>query len=96
LSRNVTTDVRVAVVDVDAPEGVEAAVEALLAPPDEPEETDTSIATEAVDDAEDTSAADADTAGVSEQGQSSDELATSEAAAASSETADQAEEPAES
>jgi len=92
LSRNVTTDVQVAVVDVDAPEGVEAAVQALLAPPAEPEETATAEATG------DTSTADADTEGVSEQGQSSDELATSEAAAPSTATdaADQAGAPAES
>jgi large subunit ribosomal protein L9 len=103
LSRNVTTDVQVVVVDVDAPEGVEAAVEALLAVPEmvEPEEfegTDTGIATDSVGDAEDTSTADADTVGVSEQGQSSEEMATSEAAQMSTETdaADQAEEPAES
>jgi hypothetical protein len=103
LSRNVTTDVQVAVVDVDAPEGVEAAVEALLAAPEmaeaeEPEETDTGIATETVDDTEDTSTADAGTAGVSEQGQYSDEMATSEVAAMSTETdaADQTEDSAES
>ncbi|MEX1021511.1 MAG: 50S ribosomal protein L9 [Dehalococcoidia bacterium] len=33
LSRNVTAEVQVVVVDVDAPEGVEAAAEALLTPP---------------------------------------------------------------
>jgi large subunit ribosomal protein L9 len=92
LSRNVTTDVQVAVVDVDAPEGVEAAVEALLAPPDEPEETTTDTTG-----MEDTSTADADTEGVSEPGQTSDELATSETDAAStSDAADQAETPTES
>ena len=37
LSRNVTSDVQVVVVAEDAPEGVDAAVEALLAPPVEPE-----------------------------------------------------------
>ena len=37
LSRNVTAEVQVVVVDVEAPEGVDAAVEALLAPPAEPE-----------------------------------------------------------
>ena len=37
LSLNVTTDVRVAVVDAEAPEGVAAAVQALLAPPPEEE-----------------------------------------------------------
>ena len=36
LSRNVTAEVQVAVVDVEAPEGVEAAVEALLNPPEPP------------------------------------------------------------
>jgi large subunit ribosomal protein L9 len=36
LSRNITTDVTVAVVDAGAPEGVEAAVELLLNPPEEP------------------------------------------------------------
>jgi large subunit ribosomal protein L9 len=91
LSRNVTTDVQVAVVDVDAPEGVEAAVEALLARPEEPELTTTGTAG-----MEDTSTADADTAGVSELGHSSDELATSEPEAASeSSAADQAEAPTE-
>jgi large subunit ribosomal protein L9 len=33
LSRNITTEVQVAVVDAEAPEGVDAAVEQLLAPP---------------------------------------------------------------
>ena len=37
LSRNVTAEVQVVVVDVEAPEGVDAAVEAMLAPPAEPE-----------------------------------------------------------
>jgi large subunit ribosomal protein L9 len=69
LSRNVTTEVQVVVVDVDAPEGVEAAVEAYLAVPEEPEETDTGMGMDY------TSPADAATDGVSEQGQSSDELA---------------------
>ena len=35
LSRNVTANATVAVVDAEAPEGVEAAVQALLAPPEE-------------------------------------------------------------
>jgi large subunit ribosomal protein L9 len=41
LSRNVTAEVRVVVVDADAPEGVDAAVEAFLNPPraEEPEVT---------------------------------------------------------
>jgi large subunit ribosomal protein L9 len=97
LSRNVTTDVQVAVVDVDAPEGVEAAVEALLAPPEEPELTTTDAASQEAEGMEDTSTADADTEGVSEPGQTSDELATSEPEAASeSSAADQAEAPTES
>lgn len=93
LSRNVTTDVQVAVVDVDAPEGVEAAVQSLLASLAAAEETAT--VTEGM---EDTSAAGTDTEGVSEQGQSSEELATSEAAAPPSEmgAAGQAEDSAES
>lgn len=81
LSRNVTTDVQVVVVDVDAPEGVEAAVEALLAVPEEPEEITAS------GDA-DTSSADTDTDGVSELGQTDAGMATSEDAAGA---ADQAE-----
>ncbi|MEE8337950.1 MAG: 50S ribosomal protein L9 [Dehalococcoidia bacterium] len=36
LSRNVATEVTVAVVDAEAPEGVDAAVETLLNPPEEP------------------------------------------------------------
>lgn len=82
LSRNVTTEAQVAVVDVDAPEGVEAAVQALLTQSAEAEEA----ANAAAQDMEDTSTADADTEGVSELGQTADELATSEAAAPSTET----------
>jgi large subunit ribosomal protein L9 len=71
LSRRVTADVQVVVVDVDAPEGVEAAVQAMLAPPADLETTTTVP----------TSAADTDIAGVSEAGQPDDEgSAASEAA----------------
>ncbi len=72
LSRNVTTEVQIAVVDVDAPEGVEAAVQALLVLPEEPEETTIG--------ADEASTAVTATEGVSEQGQTSDGMATSEAA----------------
>ena len=72
LSRNVTTEVQIAVVDVDAPEGVEAAVQALLVLPEESEETTIS--------ADEASTAVTATEGVSEQGQTSDGMATSEAA----------------
>jgi len=66
LSRSVTGEVQVVVVDVDAPQGVEAAVQELLAPP-----------AVAEDDAEvNTQAADADTDSASESGSSvSDEAA---------------------
>ena len=70
LSRNVTPDVQVVVVAEDAPEGVEAAVEALLAPPVEPEvqtpaaEVEVSLETETEND-------DAD--GASESGSSDTE-----------------------
>lgn len=57
LSRNVTGNATVVVVDAEAPEGVEAAVQALLAPPED-EETATSADGYA-------------TAGVSESGESS-------------------------
>src|SRR5207249_3703307 len=99
LSRNVTTDVQVVAVDVDAPEGVEAAVQALLAQSAAAEaEATTVTAADEVGGEADTAIADTDIEGVSELGQSSDELATSEAAAPSTETnaADQAEDSAES
>ncbi len=57
LSRNVTGSATVVVVDAEAPEGVEAAVQALLAPP--------------VDEDEAISASGYGTAGVSESGESS-------------------------
>jgi large subunit ribosomal protein L9 len=41
LSRQVTTEVQVAVVDVDSPQGVEAAVQEMLAPPAAPEDDST-------------------------------------------------------
>ena len=66
LSRSVTGDVQVVVVDVDAPQGVEAAVQELLAPPAVAED-DTEVNTQA---------ADADTDSASESGSSvSDEAA---------------------
>jgi large subunit ribosomal protein L9 len=80
LSRNVTADVQVVVVDAEAPEGVEAAVQSLLAPPVVEEET------APAEDTADTSTAEETTEGVSEPGQSSEGTATSEAAA---EAADQ-------
>ena len=61
LSRNVTASVQVVVVDADAPEGVDAAVAALLAVPEEPE-----TITEAY-----TSGAEGVAAGVSEIGRAS-------------------------
>jgi large subunit ribosomal protein L9 len=57
LSRNVTANATVVVVDAEAPEGVEAAVQALLAPPAEPEPA--------------TSASTTAAAGVSESGEPS-------------------------
>jgi large subunit ribosomal protein L9 len=67
LSRSVTTEVQVVVVDVDAPQGVEAAVQELLAPPAAAEDTTQDVAP----------SADADTDDGSESGQSaSDEAAT--------------------
>ena len=80
LSRNVTVEVGVAVVDAEAPEGVTAAVQQLLAPPieEEPAVADASADT-AVDGADDP---DAD--GVSELGEaesSSDEPASDDASA---------------
>jgi large subunit ribosomal protein L9 len=89
LSRNVTAEVQVAVVDVDAPEGVEAAVEALLVVPEEPEEMAIGADVAA-------SAADTATDGVSEQGQSSADMATSEVAGSSGSDADQPEDSAAS
>ena len=69
LSRNVTGEAQVVVVDVDSPQGVDAAVAELLAPPAAPEDT-----TE-----DDTSTADTLTAGTSEPGQlASDEVAADE------------------
>ena len=66
LSRSVTGEVQVVVVDVDAPQGVEAAVQELLAPPAVAED-DTEVNTQA---------ADADTDSASESGSSvSDEAA---------------------
>ena len=66
LSRSVTGEVQVVVVDVDAPQGVEAAVQELLAPPAVAED-DTEVHTQA---------ADADTDSASESGSSvSDEAA---------------------
>ena len=60
LSLNVTADVQVAVVDAEAPEGVDAAVARLLAPPPEeaPVATRGTTATAAADEASATSAAD--------------------------------------
>ena len=66
LSRSVTGEVQVVVVDVDAPQGVEAAVQELLAPPVVAEDI-TEVSTQA---------ADADTDSASESGSSvSDEAA---------------------
>lgn len=66
LSRSVTGDVKVVVVDVDAPQGVEAAVQELLAPPVVAEDI-TEVSTQT---------ADADTDSASESGSSvSDEAA---------------------
>ena len=66
LSRSVTGEVQVVVVDVDAPQGVEAAVQELLAPP--------AVAEDAAE--VNTQAADADTDSASESGSSvSDEAA---------------------
>jgi large subunit ribosomal protein L9 len=66
LSRSVTGDVKVVVVDVDAPQGVEAAVQELLAPPVVAEDI-TEVSTQT---------ADADTDSESESGSSvSDEAA---------------------
>ena len=94
LSRNVTAGVQVAVVDADAPEGVEAAVQSLLASLAAAEEA----ATIDAEDMEDTLAAETATEDVPELGQPSEELATSEAAAPLSEmgAADLAEDSAES
>jgi large subunit ribosomal protein L9 len=65
LSRHVTTEVQVAVVDAEAPQGVEAAVQELLAPPTAPDD-----GTE-----ESAQAAATATADASESGQSEDEAA---------------------
>ena len=82
LSRRVTAEVQVVVVDSDAPEGVEAAVQALLAPPPAPE----AIA-EYQRGADDALAADADTVDVSEPGQSPAEGAATDGAANDTATA---------
>ena len=66
LSRNVTADVQLVVVAENAPEGVDAAVEALLNPPVEPEVVRTPRA-EAVPSSEETAEAD-DADGASEPG----------------------------
>ena len=77
LSRRVTAEVQVVVVDTDAPEGVEAAVQALLAPPPAPEAT-----AEYQQGADYAQTADADTDDVSEPGQPlSEGAATSDGAA---------------
>lgn len=82
LSRNVTVEVQVAVVDAEAPEGVEAAVQQLLVPPieEEPvaEDVDTTEARPAV------KSSDASTDGVSELGEDPNET-TSDAPASVSE-----------
>jgi large subunit ribosomal protein L9 len=71
LSRNVTTEAQVVVVDAEAPEGVDAAVAALLAPPVEPEVVEAPRA-EVADSSE--SAAEVDDAdGASEPGSPNDE-----------------------
>ncbi|MQC16934.1 MAG: 50S ribosomal protein L9 [Chloroflexi bacterium] len=70
LSRNVTADVQVVVVDADAPEGVEAAAEALLAPLVEEEAVEAPRA-EAAPSSED-AAEEGDAAGASESGSSED------------------------
>ena len=92
LSRNVTADARVAVVDAEAPEGVEAAVEALLNPPveetppaDAPPPTD--VATEGAVDA---GAAATDTDGVPEPGNITAEAASGAPADAATSAADAA------
>jgi len=66
LSRNVTPEVQVVVVDADAPEGVEAAAAALLAPPVEEEVAEAPYA-EAAGSSEPTAEAD-DADGASEPG----------------------------
>jgi large subunit ribosomal protein L9 len=75
LSRRVTAEVQVAVVDVDAPEGVEAAVQVLLAPPPAPEATEHQPGTDH------SQAADADTADAPEPGPSPAGMAPSDGAA---------------
>ncbi len=70
LSRNVTAEVQVVVVDVDAPEGVEAAAEALLNPPVEEEVVEAPRA-EAAGSSEPTAEAD-DADGASEPGSDED------------------------
>ena len=68
LSRNVTAEVQVAVVDAEAPEGVEAAVQALLEPPLAEEPVAPEPADTTVDEPDDSS-----TAGASEPGNSNSE-----------------------
>jgi len=86
LSRNIATEVNVAVVDAEAPEGVDAAVEQLLAPPvmeePEPEATPTEEESDVTE-----------TADVSEQGKN--ELDGDETSAeASADTSDASDDPA--
>lgn len=75
LSRHVVPEVQVVVVDADAPEGMDAAAEALLNPPVEPEVEAPTAALDTEDtdasDSEEASSEDADTAGVPEPGTSS-------------------------
>ena len=80
LSRHVVPEVTVVVVDAQAPEGVEAAADALLNPPAPPEVPEAPIAemeaeTSTAADSEEASSEDLDTAGASEPGTSSEEEA---------------------
>ena len=92
LSRNVIPEVRVAVVDAEAPEGVEAAVQMLLAPPVEesPAEDITTAEARAVD-----GSSEPDAEGVPESGDTTADETASDATEAPSDASEAATEEAE-
>ncbi len=90
LSRNVTLEVRVVVVDAEAPEGVEAAADLLLNPPLVVEDVVAALPGADADTdatAAEASAEDLDTDGASESGDSTSLVAAAEAAVAAEEAA---------
>jgi large subunit ribosomal protein L9 len=93
LSRNVIPEVQVAVVDAEAPEGVEAAVQTLLAPPEEEEPTAEDVTTAEASTVDGSS--DSGAEGVPESGDTTSDEPASDATEATSDASEAATEEAE-